>query len=890
MYALMDAETGTIAALFGVLTVVVIAFLGIQLFTSALCSSSMQVRYAYSFMCSLMCRGWFPTKRGVRHGFDLLNFCPDCSSLHVRSADETLNRRRARALQRAQRRMWAERNRLRENAKIAAALWRRNVQVRKKLKRFNKPGVLGMSVGSAASTAQTATTTSVDNRSTSAATTTEPRKIATLFGSDLMVNKPDRALAGPGESHLDIGSTLGASKRDAGPRPITAFSQHKVVPLLPSAQELFALPTLGAESRRRLAKALSPVHAAIVHQEEDTSTAESEEQVVATLSLPVKVHPGSTNSNSAPASPARRTSLTAAGSQLSQASNASTSFSERPRRNSHKSSAVVPLLSPTIAPEDTTDDIIPLSKDCYKNELENVVRSELDASIKSSASVSIATDAQDNLALTSSQPTQSPFVIQSPPKQAGDTVASTVSVGSAAQLDSVNAAAAQPGVSQPTSSRPVMSIAHLPSFRRPDSSLPAQAGLGGMGQQQRPPRKMSLVLRKKKLEPIHPRQALDPIPDAPKTPGTAAAPNGVNRRASAGDQPNLKGGWDDAASGASSKPPVVLSPAMRNAIRNNAAPNASAVSMVSGTSFFSNGTGDPNCAFPVSADTPDSPGSSVYHPRRASLSRVAQGMMASNYSDGSVLNSADNSMFGSFAGMAASNASMGSTLRSYEEQSIASIGSDPSMISDAIKPQQESRSMGKRNSYVSMARKGFRRELTSSKLARFSLRGGQLGMKLGNGLSKFMSQRLAATSFRAHTYKSFKSHSGRESKQKKVSRVEIIRKKVQNSAPVLCASRVYSSLANCLRPLCDRCERVLESSYFDKIILLCIVVNSVSIASYYHNITPDHEALLQVSEFVFAWIFSAGSCPSLPYVDDCARDSIVANVLCWCTMYPQRWC
>jgi hypothetical protein len=45
MYALMDAEVNAVAAIFSVSIIVVIAFLGIQLFTSALCTSSMQVRW-----------------------------------------------------------------------------------------------------------------------------------------------------------------------------------------------------------------------------------------------------------------------------------------------------------------------------------------------------------------------------------------------------------------------------------------------------------------------------------------------------------------------------------------------------------------------------------------------------------------------------------------------------------------------------------------------------------------------------------------------------------------------------------------------------------------------------------------------------------------------------
>ncbi len=46
MYALQDAEYNALASIFSVSIIVVIAFLGIQMFTSALCQSSMQVRCA----------------------------------------------------------------------------------------------------------------------------------------------------------------------------------------------------------------------------------------------------------------------------------------------------------------------------------------------------------------------------------------------------------------------------------------------------------------------------------------------------------------------------------------------------------------------------------------------------------------------------------------------------------------------------------------------------------------------------------------------------------------------------------------------------------------------------------------------------------------------------
>lgn len=44
MYALMDTDTPVQGVVFSIAIIVIIAFLGIQLFTSALCASSMHVR------------------------------------------------------------------------------------------------------------------------------------------------------------------------------------------------------------------------------------------------------------------------------------------------------------------------------------------------------------------------------------------------------------------------------------------------------------------------------------------------------------------------------------------------------------------------------------------------------------------------------------------------------------------------------------------------------------------------------------------------------------------------------------------------------------------------------------------------------------------------------
>lgn len=61
MYALMDAEVNAVAAIFSVSVIVVIAFLGIQLFTSALCTSSMQVRWVVARCLFLEFRALFVT-------------------------------------------------------------------------------------------------------------------------------------------------------------------------------------------------------------------------------------------------------------------------------------------------------------------------------------------------------------------------------------------------------------------------------------------------------------------------------------------------------------------------------------------------------------------------------------------------------------------------------------------------------------------------------------------------------------------------------------------------------------------------------------------------------------------------------------------------------------
>ncbi len=44
MYMLMDADYAAFAVIFSVTVVVVVAFLGLQLFTSVLCTTSMQAK------------------------------------------------------------------------------------------------------------------------------------------------------------------------------------------------------------------------------------------------------------------------------------------------------------------------------------------------------------------------------------------------------------------------------------------------------------------------------------------------------------------------------------------------------------------------------------------------------------------------------------------------------------------------------------------------------------------------------------------------------------------------------------------------------------------------------------------------------------------------------
>ena len=47
MYQLMDADYDFFAVSFSVIVVVVVAFLGLQLFTSVLCTTSMEAKYVH---------------------------------------------------------------------------------------------------------------------------------------------------------------------------------------------------------------------------------------------------------------------------------------------------------------------------------------------------------------------------------------------------------------------------------------------------------------------------------------------------------------------------------------------------------------------------------------------------------------------------------------------------------------------------------------------------------------------------------------------------------------------------------------------------------------------------------------------------------------------------
>jgi hypothetical protein len=107
MYALMDADVAPVAAIFCVSVVVVISFLGLQLFTSTLCTSSLQARI-----------------------------------------EEAIRIKNELALKHAEKRLWAERSRLRMNAKAAARIWRRNAHKRTVMKKASQ---MQLSCGSKAS-------------------------------------------------------------------------------------------------------------------------------------------------------------------------------------------------------------------------------------------------------------------------------------------------------------------------------------------------------------------------------------------------------------------------------------------------------------------------------------------------------------------------------------------------------------------------------------------------------------------------------------------------------------------------------------------------------------------------------------------------------------------
>jgi hypothetical protein len=60
-------------------------------------------------------------------------------------------------------------------------------------------------------------------------------------------------------------------------------------------------------------------------------------------------------------------------------------------------------------------------------------------------------------------------------------------------------------------------------------------------------------------------------------------------------------------------------------------------------------------------------------------------------------------------------------------------------------------------------------------------------------------------------------------------------------------------------PISAKCEYLMRARWFDRFIVACIVLNAISISSYYDGLSDRHEYALQVLEFIFSTIFTFGT-------------------------------
>lgn len=91
-----------------------------------------------------------------------------------------------------------------------------------------------------------------------------------------------------------------------------------------------------------------------------------------------------------------------------------------------------------------------------------------------------------------------------------------------------------------------------------------------------------------------------------------------------------------------------------------------------------------------------------------------------------------------------------------------------------------------------------------------------------------------------------------------LSRLTRMRTRIANSKLAAAVLAVIAVLAMLCRPVCRICRKVLDTTWFDKVIIGCIIVNAGCISSYYYGLSKNHETFLQISEFFFAWVFTLG--------------------------------
>lgn len=159
---------------------------------------------------------------------------------------------------------------------------------------------------------------------------------------------------------------------------------------------------------------------------------------------------------------------------------------------------------------------------------------------------------------------------------------------------------------------------------------------------------------------------------------------------------------------------------------------------------------------------------------------------------------------------------------------------------------------------------------TGSKLMSFRIKTGNLhastfklqaaaSARKGFNASKRTLKRLSTKLIRTESEASLKSANARSVAPSVVSRLgkysTALSSWLQHTRAGRLTTSVYDNLASCLSPVSSVCARIMDALWFDKFIFICIVLNSISIASYHYRISPPFELALQIVEFLFALVF-----------------------------------